>query len=118
MRFKLDECVDVRLGKLFKEAGHNAETVFGEQIAGAADKTIYKICLKEHRILVTQDLDFSNPFVFDPTPTEGIIVLRNPSQLLADLKILAEKAISHTEIEKPKAHLWVVGRRGIRIWPA
>jgi len=118
MRFKLDECVDVRLRLVFEDAGHDTETVFSEQVSGATDHVIYEICLKENRVLVTQDLDFSNPFIFDPVPTEGIIVLRNPSQLLTDLKSLVIKAITHIAIESPKTHLWVVGKGGIRIWPA
>jgi len=105
MRFKLDECVDVRLTRLFEAAGHDAETVFGEEIAGAADRAIHDLCRREQRTLVTQDMDFSNPFVFNPIPTEGIVVLRNPSQLLTDLGVLVEEAIAHLSTEKPSGHL-------------
>lgn len=118
MRFKLDECVDIRLVRLFEDAGHDAETVFGEKMAGATDKALYDLCLKERRALVTQDLDFSNPFVFDPIPTKGIVVLRNPSQLLYDLKILVNMVISFLPKEGPAGHLWVVSQSRIRIWPA
>jgi predicted nuclease of predicted toxin-antitoxin system len=118
MRFKLDECVDVRLARLFEDAGHNAETVFSEKVAGATDKALYDLCLKEKRTLVTQDLDFSNPFVFDPLPTKGIVVLRNPSQLLYDLQGLVDRLISFLPKESPEGRLWVVGKNRIRIWPA
>ena len=118
MKFKLDECVDVRLARLFEDAGHDAETVFSEKVAGVTDKAIYDICLKEKRTLVTQDLDFSNPFVFDPLPTNGIVVLRNPSQLLHDLEGLLNQVISFLVKENPAGHLWVVAKNRIRIWPA
>ena len=118
MRFKLDECVDVRLTELFEAAGHNVETVFSEGVSGAEDKTIYELCCREKRTLVTQDMDFSNPFVFDPIPTEGIVVLRNPSQILTDLSFLMKAAIRLLSTEEPAGHLWVVGKNGIRIWPA
>jgi predicted nuclease of predicted toxin-antitoxin system len=118
MRFKLDECVDVRPARLFEDAGHDAETVFSEKLAGAADKSLYDICLKEKRTFVTQDLDFSNPFVFDPLPTKGIVVLRNPSQLLNDLEGLVKEMISILPKESPAGHLWVVTKSRIRIWPA
>lgn len=78
MRFKLDECVDARLTRLFEAEGHDAETVFSEKVAGIDDKGIYDLCRREKRTLITQDMDFSNPFVFNPIPTEGIVVLRNP----------------------------------------
>ncbi len=118
MRFKLDECVDVRLTELFETAGHDVETVFSEGVSGVADRTLYELCCIEKRTLVTQDMDFSNPFVFDPIPTEGIVVLRNPSQILTDLTVLMEAAVKLLSTEKPAGHLWVVGKSGIRIWPA
>ncbi len=118
MRFKLDECVDVRLTGLLEAAGYDSDTVFSEKIAGATDKALYELCLREKRTLITQDMDFSNPFVFDPIPTEGIVVLRNPSQLLFDLGALIKEAIAHLAVEKPAGHLWVVAENGIRIWPA
>jgi len=118
MRVKLDECVDVRLARLFEDAGHSVETVFSEKLAGASDKSLYDICLKEKRTFVTQDLDFSNPFVFDPIPTKGIVVLRNPTQLLDDLEGLVKEVISLLPKESPTGHLWVVAKSRIRIWPA
>jgi len=106
------------LTRLFEAAGHDAESVFSERVSGTTDRAIYDLCLKEKRTLITQDLDFSNPFVYDPVPTEGIVVLRNPSQLLTDLHGLAEEVITHMSSEKPAGHLWVAGIDGIRIWPA
>lgn len=117
MRFKLDECMDVRLAALFEASGHDVETVFSENVSGSSDRAIYTLCLKEKRTLVTQDLDFSNPFIFDPSPTEGIVVLRNPSQLTSDLRILVQKTLTIFSMEKPLGHLWIVGRNGVRIWP-
>jgi len=70
------------------------------------------------RSQITQDLDFSNPFVFDPLPTKGIVVLRNPSQLLHDLRGLVKEMISLLPKESPTGHLWVVTKGRIRIWPA
>ena len=118
MRFKLDECLDVRLARLFEDAGHDVETVFSEKLAGAADRSLYDLCLKEKRTFITQDLDFSNPFVFDPLPTKGIVVPRNPSQLLHDLEGLVKEMISLLLKESPTGHLWVVTKGRIRIWPA
>ncbi|MBW1911382.1 MAG: DUF5615 family PIN-like protein [Deltaproteobacteria bacterium] len=88
MKFKLDECLDVRLSTLFYEAGHDVHTVYQEKLSGAPDEHIYSLCLHEKRALVTQDMDFSNPFRFSPLPSQGIIVLRNPSQLLSEAEYL------------------------------
>ncbi|MBW1983072.1 MAG: DUF5615 family PIN-like protein [Deltaproteobacteria bacterium] len=117
MKFKLDECLDVRLAHLFSEAGYDARTIFEQNLSGNSDDEVFAACVSEERILVTQDMDFSNPFRFSPQLTRGIIVLRNPSQLLTDTEHLVRQTIRKIQEENPKGHLWVVDLHGIRIWP-
>ena len=117
MKFKLDECLDVRLVSLFFDAGYDVQTVYQENLSGKPDERIYSVCIEEQRILITQDMHFSNPFRFLPLPSQGIIVLKNPSQLLSTAKHLIQITILKIREEKPQAHLWIVDRNGIRIWP-
>ena len=118
MQFKLDECLDVRLVSLFEEAGLQADTVRGEGLSGVADEHVYKHCVAERIVILTQDMHFSNPFRFPPRPELGIIVLRNPSQLLSDAAVLVRCVLRELRARSPAGQLWVVGRRGIRIWPS
>lgn len=101
MKFKLDECLDVRLVTLFSDGGYDVQTVYQENLSGTPDERIYSVCLEERRTLITQD----------------IIVLRNPSQLLSEAQHLIKIVILKIREEKPQGHLWIVGRNGIRIWP-
>jgi predicted nuclease of predicted toxin-antitoxin system len=117
MKFKLDECLDVRLATLFSDAGHDVQTVYQEKLSGASDERVYSVCLQEERILLTQDMDFSNPFRFSPLPSQGIIVLRNPSQLLAEAEYLVRMVLLRIPEERPRGRLWIVDRQQIRIWP-
>jgi len=117
MKFKLDECMDIRLITLFSDAGHDAKTVFEEGLSGESDKKIYSVSIAEKRILITQDMHFSNPFRFPPIPSEGILVIKNPTQLLRDAKYLVRNLISRLREEDPRGHLWVADDHGIRIWP-
>jgi predicted nuclease of predicted toxin-antitoxin system len=64
MKFKLDECLDVRVAALLSEAGHEAHTVHQEGLSGSSDDTLYSICLGEEFVLLTQDTGFTNPFRF------------------------------------------------------
>jgi len=118
MKFKLDECLDVRLAVFFYDAGHDIQTVYQEKLSGAPDERVYSACLHEKRILVTQDMDFSNPFRFSPLPSQGIIVLRNPSQLLPEAEYLVRMVILKIADESLQGHLWIVDRQRIRIWPS
>jgi hypothetical protein len=67
---------------------------------------------------MSQDMDFSNPFRFSPLPSQGIIVLRNPSQLLPEAEYLVRMVILKIPDESLPGHLWVVDRQQIRIWPS
>jgi hypothetical protein len=49
---------------------------------------------------------FSNPFVYSPLATEGIIVIRNPSQLLSEAEHLVRMVIMKLGVEDPNAGLW------------
>ena len=52
---------------------------------------MYRTCADEGRVLVTLvtlDLDFANPFVFDPRPTAGII-RRQASRVLSQSPTLS-----------------------------
>ena len=42
----------------------------------------YATCRSNGRVLITLDLDFSNPFRFAPKDIEGIIVVRPPRPIL------------------------------------
>ena len=71
----------------------------------------------EGRVLVTLDLDFSNPLVFDPRTTSGVAVLRLsrspvPSEL-ADAVALLLVALSVNAIA---GLLWIVHPTRIRVW--
>lgn len=48
MRVKLDECVDVRLARLFEDACHAVETVFSEKLAGASDNVVKNMLGREN----------------------------------------------------------------------
>lgn len=76
MKIKLDENLGHSVVQVFRRAGHDVETVRQENLSGASDRRILEICQAEERCLVTLDLDFSNPLIFDPALYPGIAVLR------------------------------------------
>jgi predicted nuclease of predicted toxin-antitoxin system len=59
-RFKVDENLPREAQALLLNAGHDAQTVYGERLAGHPDTTIFDVCLNEDRVLITLDLDFSD----------------------------------------------------------
>ena len=117
MRFKLDENLGRRGLVAFEVQGHDVSTIHLQGLDGSPDALVYDVCRVEGRVLVTLDLDFANPLVFDPRTTSGVAVLRLsrspvPSEL-ADAVALLLVAVSVNTIA---GSLWIVHPTRIRVW--
>ena len=116
MRFKLDEHFDARLAALVAEGNHDVETLVREGLAGADDDAVYDACRREQRTLVTLDLDFSNPLRFPPGPTEGIVVVRPPRNVLPMIRSTLASALPDLRSRSLKGKLWIVESGRIRVY--
>ncbi len=115
MRIKFDENLGDRGANILRAAGHHVSTVAEEGLYAASDAGLIEICRSERKCLVTLDLDFSNPFRFDPSRYYGIAVLRLSTEtwevdLLNAIRTLAA-GLADTTIE---GKLWVVRTGRIR----
>jgi predicted nuclease of predicted toxin-antitoxin system len=75
VKFKLDENLSRRAADLIRAAGHDAVTVASEGLRGTADETLFEVCRRESRALVTLDRDFGQVLRYPPAATAGIVVL-------------------------------------------
>ena len=116
MRFKLDENLDPRLALLVQEGGHDVESVFSEGLSGSSDEVVYDVCLREARILITLDLDFSNPFRFPPAKSEGIIVVRPPHPTISQIRAILVAALPGLKRQTLRGKLWIVEPGRIRFY--
>lgn len=115
MKLKLDENLGSACAKLLKKAGYDVATIVEQKLSSAPDHRLIQVCKKERRCLVTLDLDFSNPLVFNPRDFSGIAVLRLPSKpshqdLLDEVKTLAA-GLKQLPID---GKLWIISRGRIR----
>jgi predicted nuclease of predicted toxin-antitoxin system len=117
MLFKIDENLHEEVVELLRSNGHDAVTVYEQQMRGYSDAELANVCQSEGRVMLTQDLDFSNIIAFPPEDYPGIIVFRlhdpsRPSVLAAMrrlLPLLASQSLSGC--------LWTVDDAGLRIRP-
>ena len=117
MKIKLDENIDIRLADLFKRVGHDVSTVNEQGLSGKPDQRIFDACRDEKRILVSQDMDFSNVLRFPPDEAHGIVVLRGRDQLFPTTRRLLRTVLALLDEESPAGALWIVEDRRIRIYP-
>jgi predicted nuclease of predicted toxin-antitoxin system len=82
MKIKLDENLPEELKGLLAERGHDVQSVPDESLIGRHDEVIFEASQREARMLLTQDLDFSDVRKFRPGTHPGVVVirLREPSR--------------------------------------
>ncbi len=76
MRIKLDENLPARLVGVLSAHGHDVHTVPDENLSGRPDADIWQAACAEGRLLITQDLDFSDTRRFAPGTHAGLLLLR------------------------------------------
>src|SRR5215472_1090942 len=76
MKFKLDENLPLQVASAIRARMHDIETVGEEGLTGHADADIWQAAQREGRLLITQDLDFSDIRKFQPGSHHGIVLIR------------------------------------------
>lgn len=90
MKIKLDENIPVSAAPALQSLGHDTDTVIDEGLAGRDDPTVWQAAQTEGRLLITQDLDFSDIRRFQPGTHHGILLLRlaSPGRMALHERIL------------------------------
>jgi predicted nuclease of predicted toxin-antitoxin system len=116
VRFKLDENLSRRAADLIRAAGHDAVTVANQGLRGAADETLFEVCRRESRALVTLDRDFGQVLRYPPAGSAGIVVLEiAPRATHAALLDRVRELLSVPETRSPEGALWIVEPGRLRI---
>ena len=115
MKFKFDENLPSDLGALLRADGHDAHSVLDENLRGAADPSLAKVCQDEQRILITLDLDFAHIENYPPQDYHGIIVLRLARQDRDTVLAMIPRILTLLQTEPISQRLWIVDDNRTRI---
>jgi predicted nuclease of predicted toxin-antitoxin system len=72
------------------------------------------VAAAEGRTLVTLDLDFANPLRFSPHDTAGVVVLRVPRPVVAQIEAMLRAALPRLKQGPLANRLWIVEPGRIR----
>ena len=116
MKLKLDENLGHSMGDPLRRAGHDVSTVPEQSLCGWPDVELIAICRGEKRCLVTLDIEFGNPLLFDPSLHFGIAVLRvSGRQSRAELTAAVSTLAEGLERDSIEGRLWMVQPGRIRV---
>ena len=115
MRIKLDENLPVQLSEHLSKLGHDVSTVDHEGLNGKPDSDIWQAAQTEARLLITQDLDFSDLRRFAPGMHHGILLVRlhSPSRKALSDRIMA--VFNGEDVEAWHGCFVIVSSRKIRV---
>jgi predicted nuclease of predicted toxin-antitoxin system len=91
VKIKLDENIPTRLIAGLSALGHEVDSVMQEDLTGRPDPEVWAGAQASRRLLITQDLDFSDIRHFQPGTHHGIILvrLRRPGRKAVAQRVLA-----------------------------
>ena len=115
MKFKIDENLPGELAGDLRAAGHDADTVPNQGLAGAPDPTIMACVQTEGRAILTMDKGIADVRVYPPDQYSGIILFRPGSSGRKATLAFVRQHLPTLLQSDLCGHLFVVSQVGIRI---
>ena len=115
MRFKTDENLHPEVSEWLCDRGHDAVTVWDQDLRGISDEKIAQRCRSERRALVTLDLGFADIRAYPPEDYPGIVVLRLAQHSRNHVLACFPRLLDFLQVEPLEGTLWVVDEQSVRI---
>ena len=98
MKVKLDENIPRSAVTALAQAGHEADTVLEEGLAGASDKQVVHAASAERRLLITLDRGIGDIRTYPPGTHAGVLVLRPSDQSAGSVLRLLSQLLEGQEL--------------------
>lgn len=115
MKFLADECVYCVTVKALRNWGHDVLTVQEVGLIGHENGDILTYAVGTGRILITNDIHFSNIIVYPPTQHLGIIVLKIRPRILDRVHAVLFRFLDTIDQEGMKGTLVIIDRNKYRV---
>jgi predicted nuclease of predicted toxin-antitoxin system len=115
MRIKLDENLPARLSAVLSSLHHDVHTLAEENLSGCSDHELWDAAQREERLLITQDLDFSDLRQFAPGTHHGILLVRLRSPDRESLLGRVLEVFEHEDVDSWSRCFVVATDRKVRV---
>ena len=115
MKFKIDQNLPVECAATLLAAGHDAITVYQQQLGGAPDEQVVAVCHAEGRTLVSSDLDSSDITHYPPGNSPGYVIYRTRRQGKSTMIELTRQLIGLLARHEISGRLWIFEQGRLRI---
>ncbi|MHB1418270.1 MAG: DUF5615 family PIN-like protein, partial [Bacillota bacterium] len=100
--------------QLIRSKGHDVLDIKEANFYGITDAEVIQLARKEDRVLLTLDMHFTNIFLFPPSQTPGIIVVRIKPAIPAKVDVIVALFLEQLKPEEVRGALSIISERGTR----
>lgn len=115
MKIKLDENLPRSLKPLLQLLGHDVQTVYDESLQGKDDAEVWEAAATEHRLLITQDLQFGNLRQYPLGSHAGILLLRLREPNRESVERIIKEIFQRETVEQWEGALIVASEHRLRV---
>lgn len=114
LRFLADENIFPTTVKLIRSKGYDVLDIKEANLTGITDIEVIQLAKKEGRILLTLDMHFSNIFLFPPSQSPGIIVIRGKPAVPVKVDSIVARFLESLTPQAISGALTILSDKGIR----
>jgi predicted nuclease of predicted toxin-antitoxin system len=115
MRFKIDEKLPIDIVADLRSAGHEADTVADQGLAGAEDSAIMAKVQSDGRVFFTSDKGIGDIRRYPPDQFAGIIIFRPRAMDPGSALSFVRRNLPILLLSDLAGHLFIVTDGGIRV---
>lgn len=111
----MDENLPVEIAGQLRAAGHQADTVNDEAVAGSLDPDLALLIQREGRDLITLDRGFGDIRAYRPQEYPGLVVMHLAHQDKARVLEVCKRLVPSLSQAPLEGRLWIVEESRIRV---
>lgn len=115
MKFLADECVYYVTVQMLRDSGHEVVTVQEAGLAGSTDDEVLAYAVAEGRVLITNDMHFSNTLRFPLAQHLGLVVLKIRPRIQEEVHAVLLRFLSTMSQDRMEKTLVIIDRNRYRI---